>query len=65
MPQNDLVTTSEVAQALHVDSSAVRRWVAQNKLHPAVTTPGGHYRFNRSDIEQLRTQPSATPEVIA
>jgi excisionase family DNA binding protein len=36
-----------------VNSATVRRWVATGKLKPAVTTPGGHYRFRAEDIEQL------------
>ncbi|MGB7235913.1 MAG: helix-turn-helix domain-containing protein [Rhodococcus sp. (in: high G+C Gram-positive bacteria)] len=61
MPEVTLITTSQVAKLLGVDSSAVRKWVAQHRITPAATTPGGHYRFNRSDIDRLL----ATPEVVS
>lgn len=48
-----LATTTTLAHSLGVDPSAVRRWVESGKLTPAVTTPGGHYRF---DIEQARME---------
>ena len=50
-----LLTTSEVAKRFKVDVSAVRRWVAKGHLTPAITTPGGHYRFNEADIEAFAT----------
>lgn len=53
MTKTAYVTTSQVSTRFGVDSSTVRRWVAQGKLIPAVTTPGGHYRFNVEDIDQL------------
>jgi excisionase family DNA binding protein len=55
-----LLTTSELATLLRVDSSAVRKWVATGKLIPAVTTPGGHYRFKRADVDALRPAEQAT-----
>ena len=51
MPEIVLLTTSEVAKRFRVDTSAVRRWVAEQRLTPHITTPGGHYRFNAADIE--------------
>jgi excisionase family DNA binding protein len=51
MPEVVLLTTSEVAKRFRVDVSAVRRWVSKGDLTPAITTPGGHYRFNEADIE--------------
>jgi excisionase family DNA binding protein len=51
MPEVVLLTTAEVAKRFKVDSSAVRRWVAKGQLIPAVTTPGGYYRFNELDIQ--------------
>jgi len=53
-----LLTTSEVAKALNVDSSTVRRWVAQGKLTPALVTPGGQYRFRKADLQI----PASSPE---
>lgn len=48
-----LLTTSETARRAAVDTSTVRRWVEKGLLLPAVTTPGGHYRFDPSDVEEL------------
>ena len=50
MPEVVLFTTTEVAARFRVDPSAVRKWVAEGKLTPAITTPGGHYRFDESDL---------------
>ena len=49
MPQK-LLTTTEVALAFSVDPSTVRRWVAIKRLTPALTTPGGQYRFDPATI---------------
>ena len=51
MPDIVLLTTSEVAERFRVDSSAVRRWVKKGLLVPAITTPGGYFRFAETDIE--------------
>jgi len=53
MPEVTLITTSQVALKFGVDSSAVRKWVKEKKLKPAVTTPGGHHRFRVEDVEAL------------
>lgn len=53
MPEVTLITTSQVATKFGVDSSAVRKWIAEGKITPAVTTPGGHHRFRLSDVESL------------
>lgn len=50
MTELALLTTSQVALKFGVDGSAVRKWVADGKLTPAVKTPGGHYRFRESDV---------------
>lgn len=43
-----VITTSQLAASAGVDPSTVRTWVHDKKLAPAVTTPGGHYRFDRN-----------------
>lgn len=53
-------TTSQVAEKFGVDNSTVRAWVSKEKLKPSVTTPGGHYRFARADVEALLS-PQSTP----
>ncbi|MBV9314414.1 MAG: helix-turn-helix domain-containing protein [Pseudonocardia sp.] len=51
------MTSGEVARRLGVTTRAVGRWVARGQLRPAVTTPGGRYRFRWSEVEQqLRDQ---------
>lgn len=60
MPELVLLTTSEVAARFRVDSSAVRRWVKKGKLRPAITTPGGYYRFAEADIDAF-TQATEAP----
>lgn len=56
MPEVVLLTTSQVAERFRVDSSAVRRWVSQDRLKPTITTPGGHYRFDKADIDAFAAQ---------
>ena len=46
------LTTSEVAQFARVDASTVRRWVERGDLKPAMTLPGGHYRFAEADVHR-------------
>ncbi|GAS94370.1 Gp35 [Mycolicibacterium canariasense] len=55
MPEVTYMTTSQVADKFGVLPSTVRKWVAENKLKPAVATPGGHYRFHPDDIDALLT----------
>jgi excisionase family DNA binding protein len=56
MPEVVLLTTSEVAKRFKVDASAVRRWVSEARLKPAITTPGGHYRFDEASIDAFAEQ---------
>ena len=52
------LTTSEVAALLRVDASTVRDWAKRGKL-AATTLPGGHYRFNRVDVDALTGERAA------
>lgn len=52
-PEVALYTTSEIAARYSVDTSTVRRWVGRGLLKPALTTPGGHHRFNLVDVERI------------
>ncbi len=47
-----LLTTSEVAEALRVDSATVRRWIAAGTL-PAVRLPSGQSRITREVLDDL------------
>jgi excisionase family DNA binding protein len=59
VPDSDeeLITSGEVARRLGVTPRAVGRWVARGLITPAVTTPGGRYRFRWSEVAaELRKQ---------
>jgi DNA-binding transcriptional MerR regulator len=46
VPQEDLVTTSQLARALGVSLSSIKRYVAAGQITPDLTTPGS----NRQDL---------------
>jgi excisionase family DNA binding protein len=53
----ELIPSGEVARRLGVTPRAVGRWVARGMIIPAVTTPGGRYRFRWSEVvAQLKEQ---------
>jgi excisionase family DNA binding protein len=56
---NDLLTIREVAQALRVDDTTVRRWVKQGLLE-AITLPHKGkrqgYRIKKVTLDKLVTQ---------
>lgn len=54
------LTTREVARALGVSAATVKRWAETGVLR-SVRTPGGHRRFFRADLEQVRGR----PEIVA
>lgn len=60
-----LCTTSEVAARFAVDSSTVRRWVATSKVRPAIVTPGGHFKFDRDEVERLAAHLINEPSALA
>ncbi|MHA6622862.1 MerR family DNA-binding transcriptional regulator [Pseudonocardia sp. DLS-67] len=65
MPESDeeLITSGEVARRLGVTTRAVGRWVARGLVTPAVTTPGGRYRFRWSEVSaQLKAQQARDAE---
>lgn len=53
MSEDDLLTTTEVAQLARVTRMTVGRWVAEGTLRPAVELPSGRRRFRRSDVDKL------------
>ncbi|MGQ0778049.1 MAG: helix-turn-helix domain-containing protein [Pseudonocardiales bacterium] len=53
MPDADpLITTGEVAKRLGVTPGAVGKWARTGQLTPAVTTPGGRYRWRWTEVER-------------
>jgi excisionase family DNA binding protein len=50
---DDFLTRSDVARLLGVSPNTVTRWAREGRL-PSHLTLGGHHRFERSAIEQLR-----------
>jgi excisionase family DNA binding protein len=48
-----VLTTSEVARLLGVSPNTVTRWAREGRL-PCRLTLGGHHRFERPVIEQIR-----------
>lgn len=51
---DELLTTREASKVAHVSVATIRRAVDAGKLIP-LRTPGGHFRFRRSDVEALLT----------
>ena len=54
-----LLTTGELAQELGVSRGAVNKWQNQKIITPALTTPGGHHRW---DLDAVRAQLLAVRE---
>jgi excisionase family DNA binding protein len=50
---NEYLTAGEVARLLHVSPKTVSRWAAGD-LIPCIVTLGGHRRFHRDDVEEVR-----------
>jgi excisionase family DNA binding protein len=49
----EFLTRSDVARLLGVSPNTVTRWAREGRL-PSLVTLGGHHRFDRSHVEQLR-----------
>lgn len=58
---NEYLTAGEVARLLYVSPKTISRWAAQN-LIPCLVTLGGHRRFHRDDVEEIRRRMSGHPE---
>lgn len=52
MPRKEFYTTAEVAQACNVSRATISRAI-QDGLLKTATTPGGHFRIQRRDLEEF------------
>jgi excisionase family DNA binding protein len=52
-----LLTRSDVARLLGVSPTTVTRWARQGRIDSRLTL-GGHHRFERSVVEEVRTRMS-------
>jgi excisionase family DNA binding protein len=55
MSDTEFLTRSEVAKMLGVSPNTVTRWAREGRLACLVTL-GGHHRFDREVVEQIRKQ---------
>ena len=49
----ELLVPAEVAALFRVDPKTVTRWAKAGRI-PSLKTPGGHHRFRKDDVEELR-----------
>jgi hypothetical protein len=55
------VTTGRAAEALGVSAVTLQRWAHAGQVTPALTTPGGHFRWDLADLKrQLGMSPTTT-----
>lgn len=50
----ELLTTAEVAEALRVDSSTVRRWATAGAIS-SIRLPNGTIRIPKSEVDRMLT----------
>lgn len=63
---NDLLTPKQVAQAIGVSESSLKRWCDRGLIE-TVRTPGGHRRMSAAGVMEFlrgREQPLVRPEVL-
>ena len=53
LEQPAFLTTSDVSRMLGVSPNTVTRWAREGRL-PCQVTLGGHHRFERTVIEEIR-----------
>lgn len=53
----EYLTAGEVARLLHVSPKTIGRWATQG-LIPCLVTLGGHRRFLREDVNEIRRRMS-------
>lgn len=54
----NLITTPQAAQLLGVTPTTIKRWVEDGRLR-CLRTPGGHRRFDRSDVQRFLAKSGA------
>jgi excisionase family DNA binding protein len=54
---SDLIGSSEAARLLGVSQQTLNRAVREGRLTPAAVTPGGHRRFDTSDLVESLPEP--------
>ena len=52
MADEELLTTSQLARALGLSLSSIKRYISAGQIKPDLTTPGGHYRWNVESVRQ-------------
>ena len=57
-----LISSKDAATRLGVSQATISRAVARGLLRPALITPGGHRRFNESDVDLLADRLLDQPE---
>jgi excisionase family DNA binding protein len=65
MPSNPpYLTTGQAARLIGVHPTTLTRWTEAGKVTPALTTAGGHFRWDLDDLkrqlDELNTEPWAT-----
>jgi DNA-binding transcriptional MerR regulator len=62
----ELLTTSQLARALGLSLSSIKRYISAGQIKPDLTTPGGHYRWNvasvRRQLRELQQQRRDQPQ---
>lgn len=51
----ELVRTSDAAKSLGISARSIARWASEGLIEPDLVTPGGHMRWDVSNLDrQLR-----------
>lgn len=58
MPTDDLIGAAEAAEVIGIDRSTLTRWVAAEKITPALRMPGqsGAMLFRRAEVQALAAE---------
>jgi predicted site-specific integrase-resolvase len=58
-----LLTSGEAAEEIGISRASLQRWARDGKVRPALTTPGGQYRWRLHDLrQQLGMPPASSPQ---